>query len=77
MRRAQAITTSVPCLRPLAQQAGVRQIEKFGVSPVDWLNQLGHAVNCAVNGSRGAPLPLGGAEERWYRWVGVAFLFDG
>jgi hypothetical protein len=29
-----------------------------GKSPVDWLNAFGAAVNAAVRGSRGVPLPL-------------------
>ena len=31
-----------------------------GLPPVEWLNAFGHAVNTAVQGSRGSPLPLHG-----------------
>ncbi|GAB4816915.1 hypothetical protein N2152v2_003961 [Parachlorella kessleri] len=63
----QAITTSLPCLRPLAKRAGRRQIKLFGVSPVHWLNALGSSLNRAVNGDRSVPLPLYGKEEHFYR----------
>lgn len=35
--------------------------------PTEWLNSFGHAINAAVNGDRGSPLPLLGEPARHWR----------
>ena len=37
------------------------------MKPTQWLNSFGHAINTALNGDRGVPLPLTGEPGRHWR----------
>ena len=63
----QAILTAVPGLKGCAQRAGTNQILDEGLPPVDWLTQLGHSINRAVNGNKESPLPLAGPEDSCWK----------
>jgi hypothetical protein len=63
----QAVLTAVPGLQSCARRAGTNQILDQGLSPVEWLTQIGHSINRAVNGKKEMPLPLTGPEESCWK----------
>eukprot|EP00887_Chlorella_sp_A99_P004784 scaffold4.g4784.t1 len=69
----QALTSATACTRGCARSAGSSQIAREGMSPPGWLSALGHSVNAAINGDRGAPLALAApAEANWRLRVAAA-----
>ena len=64
---AQAATSGLPGLRAFARAAGAARILSEGVAPAAWLTAFGRAVNRAVAGDPGTPLPLSGPPGFSYR----------
>jgi hypothetical protein len=63
----QAVLTAVPGLKGCARRAGTNQILDQGLSPVEWLTQIGNSINRGVNGNKESPLPLTGPEESCWK----------
>jgi hypothetical protein len=65
----QAVLTAVPGLKSCARKAGSNQIVDQGLSPVEWLTQIGNSINRAVNGKKESPLPLTGPEDSCWKAI--------
>lgn len=63
----QAVLTAVPGMKSCARKAGSNQIIDEGLSPVEWLTQLGHSINRGVHGDKNTPLPLISPEDTCWR----------